>query len=194
MSVFELTNLIEKEAWTDMAAEVNGVRAQQGTMQKDYPEEYRLARESFSLMGGFISAAHLSFKHAGELSAMLHSEDEGLNSIQEMLNKQPANAMTLARLISLEREREPGKIEILTQSYFSENGKTGAEKRWAPMRELEKWTVDLYKIGSWPSANKAAHDLREKVIAHGRTIGAVLSDENAQRTIAAWINEHLKGV
>lgn len=73
--------------------------------------------------------------------------------------------------------------------HASLNGKAGAAKKFAPFRELEKWTREKYQSGTWPSANKAAHALKEEVIAHGRAIGAVLSNENAQRTIAEWLRK-----
>jgi len=77
----------------------------------------------------------------------------------------------------------------------SELGKIGANKRHKPMRDLEKWTLMQHEAGNWitlkKSANEAAHDLKEKVLAHGRTIGAHLSEANAQRTIAEWINKRV---
>jgi hypothetical protein len=75
---------------------------------------------------------------------------------------------------------------------FSANGKRGAEKRHAPMRNLRTWTIEQFRAGSWPSANQASHDLKDKVIAYGRTINAELGAQNAQRTIAEWINASLK--
>lgn len=75
---------------------------------------------------------------------------------------------------------------------FSAIGKRGAENRHAPMRKLRTWTIQQYRAGSWPSANQAAHDLKDKVIAYGRTINADMTAQNAQRTIALWINASLK--
>lgn len=72
---------------------------------------------------------------------------------------------------------------------FSELGAKGAAKRHAPYARLRAWAVERYRAGKWPSANKAAHDLKGSVIAHGRTIGANLTEENAQRTIAEWIRK-----
>ena len=75
---------------------------------------------------------------------------------------------------------------------FSAIGKIGAERRHAPMRDLRAWAVAQYDAKSNASANKAAHDLKEKVIAHGRTIGAELQEQNAQRTIAEWLRKSKK--
>ena len=75
---------------------------------------------------------------------------------------------------------------------FSAIGKRGAEKRHAPMRNLRTWTIEQFRAGSWPSVNQASHDLKDKVIAYGRTINAELGAQNAQRTIAVWINSSLK--
>ena len=68
-------------------------------------------------------------------------------------------------------------------------GKSGARNRYAPMRTLEAWALSEYQRGNWKSANDAAHQLKDAVLAHGRTIGANLVESNAQRTIAAWINK-----
>lgn len=84
------------------------------------------------------------------------------------------------------------ELEKVVQFDFSVLGKRGAENRHASMRELREWTLDQFRTGSWPSANRAAYDLKDKVMAHGRTINAELKAQNAQRTIAAWINASLK--
>ena len=76
---------------------------------------------------------------------------------------------------------------------FSRFGKIGSNSRHKADRELKRWTLDLYKKGTWPSANKAAHALKDRVIQHGKTLGVVLSDENAQRTIADWIRSLSRG-
>lgn len=81
------------------------------------------------------------------------------------------------------------EIEKAAKFDFSALGKAGARKRHAPMRDLEKWAVDQYRLGKWSSANDAAHQLKDKTIAHGRTIGAFLKESNAQRTIAGWFSK-----
>ncbi len=80
----------------------------------------------------------------------------------------------------------------IVAEHLSRNGRAGATKKFAPMRKLEDWSVKKYNAGKWPSANKAAHDLRQEVIAHGKSIGAILSEQNAQRTIADWIRKSKK--
>ena len=72
---------------------------------------------------------------------------------------------------------------------FSAMGKIGALKRHAPMAKLRKWANAKYKSGDWRSANQAAHALKDSVIEHGRTINALLTEENAQRTIASWFRK-----
>lgn len=72
---------------------------------------------------------------------------------------------------------------------FAQLGAIGAAKRHMPMKKLRDWTVEQYRAGKWPSANKAAHDLKDSVMAYGRKVGANLTAENAQRTIAQWIRE-----
>lgn len=93
-------------------------------------------------------------------------------------------------LTSMSNRPEHGLcVTCAVKHHASKNGKAGAAKKFAPFRELEAWTRKKYLEGSWPSANKAAHALKEEVIAHGRAIGAVLSNENAQRTIAEWLRK-----
>jgi len=82
----------------------------------------------------------------------------------------------------------PQKLAELIKEHASRAGKAGAAKRHAPNAELRLWALERYKgTGPWPSANKAAHALKGEVLEHGRRIGAHLSEENAQRTIAYWI-------
>lgn len=80
-------------------------------------------------------------------------------------------------------------VPCLIKQHSSTIGKSGAQKRHAPMNELQKWAVEKYKAGEWKSANEAAHKLKDSVITHGRTINAHLSEENAQRTIAEWFRK-----
>lgn len=98
-------------------------------------------------------------------------------------------ALTYSQKIMLGTPPSIEEIEKAKKLFLSESGKAGSDKRHAPMRILKDWTLNQYQSGSWPSANKASHDLKEKVLAHGRTIGAHLSIENAQRTIAEWIRK-----
>lgn len=73
-------------------------------------------------------------------------------------------------------------------------GRSGARKRYAQMRELEAWTLSEYRRGNWKSANQAAHALKDAVLAQSRTLEANLTESNAQRTIAEWINKDKKTV
>ncbi len=68
-------------------------------------------------------------------------------------------------------------------------GISGANKRHEPMRNLKEWAIAEYRAEVWPSANKAAHELKSRVIEHGKTINAILTKENAQRTIAEWFRK-----
>lgn len=80
-------------------------------------------------------------------------------------------------------------VEAKGKTRQSALGKNGAIKKHASMKELRGYAIELYKAGKWPSANQAAHMLKDKVISHGKTIEAYLSPENAQRTIAEWIRK-----
>jgi hypothetical protein len=86
-------------------------------------------------------------------------------------------------------DRQYQCMSCLIKQHSSAIGKAGAEKRHAPNAALREWTIERYRGGVWKSANQAAHALKDAVIEHGRTIGAVLSEENAQRTIAEWIRK-----
>lgn len=76
----------------------------------------------------------------------------------------------------------------------SRTGKAGAQVRWAPYKKLEAWAVEKYRAKKWPSANKAAHALKDQVMEYGRTIDAHLTEENAQSTIAGWFRKANKSV
>lgn len=68
-------------------------------------------------------------------------------------------------------------------------GEAGAMVRHEPMRKLREWSVAKYKSGNFQSANQAAHQLKQEILQHGRNISAVLTEENAQRTIAEWFRK-----
>lgn len=69
---------------------------------------------------------------------------------------------------------------------FSVIGRKGAISRHAPMKALKEFALAQYSAGTWTSVDKAAKALTDRVVAHGRTIGATLTT-NAPRTIAKWI-------
>ena len=66
-------------------------------------------------------------------------------------------------------------------------GESGAQKRHAPMRQLEQWAVSKYREQVWDSASHASHELKDAVLAESRRIGANLKPSNSQRTIYDWI-------
>ncbi|MEB0011282.1 hypothetical protein QN379_02740 [Glaciimonas sp. Gout2] len=86
----------------------------------------------------------------------------------------------------MDAEREAIKAAKIN---FSVIGRDGGIKRNAPMAKLRTWAVDLYRQGDWSSANKAAHELKSRVVEYGRTINANLAEQNAQRTIAEWFRK-----
>jgi hypothetical protein len=65
----------------------------------------------------------------------------------------------------------------------------GVDARHAKMRELRVFAVEKYHRKQWPSANEAAHRLKDVVMHEGERIGARLTDSNAQRTIAEWFRQ-----
>ncbi len=98
-------------------------------------------------------------------------------------------ALSYARTITMGGKPSAEDREKVASFYFSALGKRGSDKRHAPMQELKTWAVTKYRAGTWRSANKAAHTLKDAVIEHGKTIGADLSPDNAQRTIAEWFRK-----
>jgi hypothetical protein len=99
-----------KEALCDITAEAEGKPVFVGEMQRDYPGDFKAVKDLLSStdflseQGATFIAASASIKQAQHISRMIHSEDEGLTSIQEVLDMQPVNALTLVHLIRLERE------------------------------------------------------------------------------------------
>lgn len=83
---------------------------------------------------------------------------------------------------------------VAIKAHARSAGAAGGLKRHAPMADLRSWALAKYHEGKWPSANKAAHDLQGLVLEHGRTIGANLAKENAQRTISEWIRDSKRSV
>lgn len=118
-----------------------------------------------------------------ELTVVDHKAECLLNAYQAL-----AYTERLQRKIILTAEEE-SRLLIVD---FSKLGKKGADIKNAPMKALEKWAVSLYEKGKWASANQAAFELRDQVVAHGRIINAVLKPSNAQKTIAKWINDSLR--
>lgn len=80
-------------------------------------------------------------------------------------------------------------VSCLIKQHSSAIGKVGAVKRHAANAALREWSIAQYQAGTWKSANQAAHALKDSVIEHGRKVGAYLSEENAQRTIAEWLRK-----
>lgn len=86
------------------------------------------------------------------------------------------------------------QVDPPARQWFSVMGAKGATAKNLPMAQLKAWAIRQYENGTWTSANAAGYDLSESVIDHGRTIGAILSKSNAQRTIADWIRAAKKSV
>ena len=95
----------------------------------------------------------------------------------------PAGKRINARMANKRKSKTP------KSGYFSQKGKAGALARLEPMRKLREWALERYDQGQWKSANAAAHALKDEIIKHGRTIGAILTEGNAQRTIAEWFRK-----
>ncbi len=100
----EIEQLLYAEAAHDLEMENQGTPASISEMQRRLPEGYKAAREFVMAWAAGIPLLALSIRQAQRISEMIHSEDEGLSSIQKVLNMQPVNALTLTHLIRLERK------------------------------------------------------------------------------------------
>jgi hypothetical protein len=144
MSNKELEQLVFEEAWHDLAIQDERQNAPVGEMQRRFPDEYKAARDlALGLTGATLSFA-LSKRQAETISEMIHSEDEGLSSIQEILKMQPVNALTLTHLVRLERKR---------------HAKIGAETRHDKLggsRDKQKQIRTIWATGKYTSRDKCA--------------------------------------
>lgn len=95
--------LLIQEVLRDLQAEAQGMSPADGGMKQTNPVAYKATRELLLGIGKTAAIASISLRQAERLSALIHSKDEGLGSIQEVLDMQPINALTLMSLIRLER-------------------------------------------------------------------------------------------
>jgi hypothetical protein len=105
----QIESLLLTEAAHDLEMESRGTPAPIGEMQRRFPEEYKVARKLAAGIAYSFAVTVLSTRQAEKISEMIHSEDEGLSAIQDVLNMQPVNALTLAHLVRLERTRTANK-------------------------------------------------------------------------------------
>ena len=73
---------------------------------------------------------------------------------------------------------------------FAELGRRGAVIRHEKKRQLRESALLLFKERQWPSANSAAFELKDRIVAEGKKMGVTLSEQNAQRTIAEWFRKY----
>jgi hypothetical protein len=146
-TIRELDELLFNEGSSDLAAESQGLPAPVGEMQRAYPEAYKAAHKLLSGIGEFAVIASISFKQAKKISEMIHSENEGLSSIQEILNMQPVNALTLVHLTRLERSR---------------NSRAGADKKNMRHREIKKQVLEMWASGQYRTHSACALKACEK--------------------------------
>jgi hypothetical protein len=91
----------------------------------------------------------VSRQQAEKISEMIHSEDEGLNSIQDVLEMQPVNALTLAHLVRLERE-SAAKLELKLRAI------KGAEARHSEHRKNAEKMREIWAQGNFDTKDKCA--------------------------------------
>jgi hypothetical protein len=141
--------LLYQEAANDLEIERQGKPASVGEMQKRFPVEYRTARELVLRMAQDIPLMGLSMKQGEKISEMIHSEDEGLDSIQEILNMQPVNALTLVHLVRLERENA-AKLELKLRA------QKGAEAHHREHRNNAEKMRAIWAEGKYTSRDRCA--------------------------------------
>jgi len=151
MSIEDKDWLLFDEARHDLVMEAEGTPAPVGKMQRQFPSAYQAAREFALCLAGRIPLLALSIKQAERISEMIHSEDEGLNSIQDVLNMQPVNVLTLTALVRLERarnaktERRRGTINPVVHGKSKKRcaqyglRETSTAVTFAPKRNVTSW-------------------------------------------------------
>lgn len=107
-------------------------------IQRVLPEVYRSAIEFGAKLTLTAHSMQLSIRQAERLSEMIHSKDEGLNSIQDVLNMQPVNALTLAHLVTLER-----KWRAIENANLRHNKPGGSRDKQAKIRMM--WASGTYR-------------------------------------------------
>lgn len=150
-NIHEIEELIFEEALGDLKAASQGVLPPVGEMQSAYPEVYIASRKLLSGLGQFLIVASSSFKQAEKISALIHSETEGLSSIQEILNMHPVNALTLVHLARLERKH---RAKDAATARHSQPG--GSRDRKA--KALEEWAT-----GRHPTRDRCAEAIGLKL-------------------------------
>lgn len=141
-----IEELLWQEAINDLENERQGRPATVGEMQRQFPDGYKAARELVLGMATGIPLLALSIKQAERISEMIHSEDEGLSSIQDVLDMQPVNALTLTHLVRLERTR---------------NAKKGAETRHSKpggSRENQERIREIWSQGNFTNRDCCAEE------------------------------------
>ena len=114
----------------------------------------KVPQEFLDFASIFITAQS-GFKQAIQLSDMLHSDQHGLSSIQEFLNENPLNSLSLMNLISIERAKGESELEKeIKRKMAEENAKRKLAKdlkqQWKHEVVKPKWlewqkNPDLYK-------------------------------------------------
>lgn len=149
------------------------------------PQEWKLASFAERVIG-------TAFDYLHQLDVTIKNSHEDMNDC-ECCNSEARAIRYLSTLNFLLGFLSSNGLREFNEDqqakFFSSLGKAGAEKRHAPNMALREWTIEQYRGREWKSANEAAHALMASVMEHGRKIGAVLSEKNAQRTIAEWIRK-----
>lgn len=131
------------------------------------------------------------------VSYAMRENDVGL--LEEITKQKTVN---LKRTIQIrDRFREALKNEKSKEQ--SKRGKAGKAVQDKAMDELRLWTLNRYQklgyVSKNMSANAAAYELKDEAIKYGKSIvvpkkkggttSANLTEANAQRTIAVWLNK-----
>lgn len=160
--------MLWEEAREAMEAERKGRPYEPGEMQKAYPQAYDAMREFMGATATDLPKVLASIRQADTLSEMLHSENEGLHSIQGYLVAHPPDALTVARLIALEREREAGPLEKKAQSILGRRAAEVRHNKPGGSREKQARIREIWASGKYTSRDRCAEE-------EGRALGMSFS-------------------
>lgn len=108
-------------------------------------------------VGLFMAKTKVATQNAEEISTMLHASAHSLSSIQEFINEHPIDALTVVRLISLERERGVSRIEIEAHKRMSSKGGTKRDEILGHKAKRES-ILQLWASGKYTTRDRCAEE------------------------------------
>ena len=148
------------------------------------------AIEYAGLAKGLLENALNASKKAKHLSNMIHSDDEGMHSINDYLKANPLNAHDLMALVYLERAKDESQLGRL---YKAETAKINAKKR-LENDERNQWKQNVVKplYDAW-QADPSLYSNKTAFARHCLDLKScqLNNDDSAtaERTITNWCRE-----